>query len=115
MIPRKHICHRWVGGSHTLVAGHVKREKAAAPLLQATPTQKYTGYGSDGRLYMMEKELKPCAECNKRGADGDLSSKAPSPSLTDVHSPAPAAADGERYHGLLSTKLSSTAPGSDHA
>ncbi|KAH9644726.1 hypothetical protein HF086_003831 [Spodoptera exigua] len=59
------------GGSHTLVADHVTRERAAPPDLHGPPTKRYTGYGTDGRLYMLEEELQPCLECNKLDS-GDL-------------------------------------------
>ncbi|CAH0686038.1 unnamed protein product [Spodoptera exigua] len=68
---RTHVCRRWAGGSHTLVADHVTRERAAPPDLHGPPTKRYTGYGTDGRLYMLEEELQPCLECNKLDS-GDL-------------------------------------------
>ncbi|XP_038212880.1 centrosomal protein of 131 kDa-like [Zerene cesonia] len=63
----RHICHRWCGGSHTLVAGATRRERAPPPEPTA-PTKRYTGYGTDGRLYMLEDELQPCIECNEMNA-----------------------------------------------
>ncbi|CAH0727272.1 unnamed protein product, partial [Brenthis ino] len=71
----KHVCRRWCGGSHTLLAGAAPRERAPpgpppAPSARAppgpppAPSARYAGYGEDGRLYMMEEELKPCLECN---------------------------------------------------
>ncbi|XP_053608168.1 microtubule-associated protein futsch-like isoform X1 [Plodia interpunctella] len=62
---RKHICNRWVGGSHTRITGAVSRLQAEPFAYTTIPTSKYTGYGGDGRLYMMEEELQPCLECNK--------------------------------------------------
>ncbi|VVC88742.1 unnamed protein product [Leptidea sinapis] len=61
----RHICRRWVGGSHTLISESTRRGPASSVNLQAVPTKKYVSYGIDGRLYMMEEELKPCIECNK--------------------------------------------------
>ncbi|XP_037301117.1 plectin [Manduca sexta] len=61
---KAHTCLRWVGGSHTLVSEMVTKEKAPPMDLQGHPTKRYTGYGSDGRLYMLEEELQPCVECN---------------------------------------------------
>ncbi|XP_045500036.1 plectin-like [Colias croceus] len=63
----RHICHRWCGGSHTLVTGCTRREQAL-PTEHSVPTKRYTGYGTDGRLYMMEDELQPCIECNEVNA-----------------------------------------------
>ncbi|KAL0829468.1 hypothetical protein ABMA28_004230 [Loxostege sticticalis] len=62
---REHTCHRWCGGSHTLLSEAVTRERAPPVQLQEAPTKRYTGYGDDGRLYMLEEELQPCVECNK--------------------------------------------------
>ncbi|CAK1543296.1 unnamed protein product [Leptosia nina] len=63
----RHVCHRWCGGSHTMVSENTKHEQATElPALEhAPPTKRYTGYGSDGRLYMMEEDLQPCIECNE--------------------------------------------------
>ncbi|KAJ0175915.1 hypothetical protein K1T71_008089 [Dendrolimus kikuchii] len=61
---REHACRRWVGGSHTLISEGVKREQATPMPVQTIPTRKYTGYGSDGRLYQLEEDLQPCIECN---------------------------------------------------
>ncbi|XP_052750708.1 cingulin-like [Galleria mellonella] len=61
---RDHICHRWCGGSHTLVSDAIAHKQAVPIELQSAPTKRFTGYGSDGRMYMMEEELQPCLECN---------------------------------------------------
>ncbi|KAJ8719874.1 hypothetical protein PYW08_012049 [Mythimna loreyi] len=101
---RRHICLRWVGGSHTLMAAHVSREKAAQARLGTIPTKKYTGYGTDGRLYMMEDDLLPCVECNKFSADDadGLHPRSPTP-----------IGDGDRAHGLVGSKRES-APKPSH-
>ncbi|CAH1636701.1 unnamed protein product [Spodoptera littoralis] len=65
---RSHVCRRWAGGSHTLVSEHVSHERAAPPALHGPPTKRYAGYGTDGRLYMLEEELQPCLECNQLDA-----------------------------------------------
>ncbi|XP_072949772.1 uncharacterized protein [Epargyreus clarus] len=61
----RHICQRWVGGSHTLLSERTARERAPPFDTGAPPTKRYVGYGMDGRLYMMEEELQPCLECNE--------------------------------------------------
>ncbi|XP_022113198.2 uncharacterized abhydrolase domain-containing protein DDB_G0269086 [Pieris rapae] len=61
----RHVCRRWCGGSHTLVTESTRREQANAVVTEGVPTKRYTGYGTDGRLYMMEEELQPCVECNQ--------------------------------------------------
>ncbi|XP_064073163.1 girdin-like [Vanessa tameamea] len=65
----RHMCHRWCGGSHTLITETTTKERASPASLETVPTKKYTGYGSDGRLYMLEEELRPCIECNVFGDD----------------------------------------------
>ncbi|CAH2239639.1 jg3209 [Pararge aegeria aegeria] len=62
-VRRPHICHRWCGGSHTLVTEFTRRAQAPAGQL-AGLARKFQGYGADGRLYMMEEECQPCVECN---------------------------------------------------
>ena len=49
-LSREHICHRWVGGSHTLMAGNVLKEHAGQMQMQTMPTKKYEGHGFDGRV-----------------------------------------------------------------
>ncbi|XP_045524581.1 uncharacterized abhydrolase domain-containing protein DDB_G0269086-like isoform X2 [Pieris brassicae] len=61
----RHVCRRWCGGSHTLVTESTRREQATAVVTEGAPTKRYTGFGADGRLYMMEEELQPCVECNQ--------------------------------------------------
>ncbi|XP_063625230.1 uncharacterized protein LOC134796966 [Cydia splendana] len=62
---RTHKCNRWVGGSHTLLpAGRVH----AAPIDVPDVTNKYTGYGDDGRIYWMESPMEACVECNPEPA-----------------------------------------------
>ncbi|XP_046968234.1 girdin-like [Vanessa cardui] len=73
----RHMCHRWCGGSHTLVTEATTRERASPVSLETAPTKKYTGYGSDGRLYMLEEELRPCIECNAFGEDRGAGDAAP--------------------------------------
>ncbi|XP_047521185.1 zinc finger CCCH domain-containing protein 13-like [Pieris napi] len=61
----RHVCRRWCGGSHTMVTESTRREQATAVVTEGAPTKRYTGFGADGRLYMMEEELQPCVECNQ--------------------------------------------------
>ncbi|CAB3223342.1 unnamed protein product [Arctia plantaginis] len=61
----KHICKRFVGGSHTLLTERGSHEHTSVTPDNAVPTKQYTGYGIDGRLYLMEEELEPCVECSK--------------------------------------------------
>uniref|UniRef100_A0A2A4J9Z1 DUF4795 domain-containing protein n=1 Tax=Heliothis virescens TaxID=7102 RepID=A0A2A4J9Z1_HELVI len=78
---RHHVCRRWVGGSHTLVGGPVTRERAVADT-RTPATKRFTGYGTDGRMYMLEEELQPCVECNKLGPD-EQDGDCPLPTPTD--------------------------------
>ncbi|CAH2090635.1 unnamed protein product [Euphydryas editha] len=66
---KRHICHRWCGGSHTRITEATTKERASPAALEIVPTKKYTGYGDDGRLYMMEEMLEPCVECNQLSSD----------------------------------------------
>ncbi|XP_028039691.1 uncharacterized protein LOC114250143 [Bombyx mandarina] len=78
----RHICHRWVGGSHTLISGASTRGTAPPVGLNAAPTKKYTGYGMDGRLYMLEEELLPCLECNALNIEKEDATSVPGPRET---------------------------------
>ncbi|OWR54252.1 Glutamine-rich protein 2 [Danaus plexippus plexippus] len=64
----RHVCHRWAGGSHTLLSA-TTHERAPSLDLSEIRTMKYTGHGTDGRLYMLEEDLKPCVECNMLTTD----------------------------------------------
>ncbi|CAG9583453.1 unnamed protein product [Danaus chrysippus] len=64
----RHVCHRWAGGSHTLLSS-TTHERAPGLDLSEIRTMKYTGHGTDGRLYMLEEDLKPCVECNMLTTD----------------------------------------------
>ncbi|CAG4992533.1 unnamed protein product [Colias eurytheme] len=63
-----------IGTSATAGAAGPTRWSQAARREQArgtghsVPSKRYTGYGTDGRLYMMEDELQPCIECNEVNA-----------------------------------------------
>ncbi|KAJ8719876.1 hypothetical protein PYW08_012051 [Mythimna loreyi] len=102
---RRHICHRWVGGSHTLVSGHVAHQKAAQSHPEPISTKKYEAYGTDGKLYMMEEESQPCEECNK-GSAGDADGLHPCPSPTG---------SGDRALELVGSNHGPPSPRSDHA
>nr|XP_049700714.1 uncharacterized PE-PGRS family protein PE_PGRS54 [Helicoverpa armigera] len=75
---RHHVCRRWVGGSHTLVGAPVTRERAVADT-RAPPTKRFAGYGTDGRMYLLEEELQPCVECNKLSTDDQDEGPLPTP------------------------------------
>ncbi|XP_047028745.1 uncharacterized PE-PGRS family protein PE_PGRS54-like [Helicoverpa zea] len=75
---RHHVCRRWVGGSHTLVGAPVSRERAVADT-RAPPTKRFAGYGTDGRMYLLEEELQPCVECNKLSTDDQDEGPLPTP------------------------------------
>ncbi|XP_045774266.1 trichohyalin-like [Maniola jurtina] len=77
-VVERHMCHRWCGGSHTLVSESARRVQAT-PVEFEVATRKFVDYGDDGRLYMMEEECQPCAECN----------------MGDEHHPAPERGAGD--------------------
>ncbi|CAH2041221.1 unnamed protein product, partial [Iphiclides podalirius] len=53
---------RWCGGAHTLQpAGRQRAPRTVAP---APRTRRYDGVGTDGKLYLLEEDMLPCAECN---------------------------------------------------
>ncbi|CAG5023666.1 unnamed protein product [Parnassius apollo] len=56
-----HLCRRWCGGSHTLLAAGRQHARAE---ISPRPCRHYEGLGTDGKLYLMEEELQPCEECN---------------------------------------------------
>ncbi|XP_063821361.1 uncharacterized protein LOC135071509 isoform X2 [Ostrinia nubilalis] len=63
--PRAHVCHRYCGGSHTLINNTLSRAPAGM-IINPALRQVSTAVGTDGRLYMVDGDnvKKPCLPCN---------------------------------------------------
>lgn len=63
--PRTHLCHRFCGGSHTMLNNTVSRAPPGMIISNAV-RQVSTAVGSDGKTYMVDdtKIMKPCKPCN---------------------------------------------------
>lgn len=49
---RTHMCHRWVGGSHTVMRAPLRA--AAAPLdVPLPPLRRYQALGPDGKVILI--------------------------------------------------------------
>ncbi|XP_028172708.1 uncharacterized protein LOC114361753 [Ostrinia furnacalis] len=63
--PRAHVCHRYCGGSHTLINNTLSRAPAGM-IINPALREVSTAVGTDGRLYMVDGDnvKKPCLPCN---------------------------------------------------